>query len=67
MLSSAGYLAASDLLDPWGRPYAYQLQRQGYGLAGRAANAQVSAALTLTHRFSAAQRMILEGGILPSP
>ena len=34
MLAGAGYLAASDLLDPWGRPYAYQLQRQGYGLAG---------------------------------
>ena len=67
LLASAGYLAASDLLDPWGRPYAYQLQRQGYGLAGRAADAQLSPALSLTHRFSAAQRMILEGGILPDP
>jgi hypothetical protein len=63
-LATAGYLAAADLLDPWGRPYAYDLKPQGYALAGLAGDGEITPSLTLTHRFSAAQRMILEGGVL---
>ncbi|HEX5044034.1 MAG TPA: DUF4388 domain-containing protein [Candidatus Polarisedimenticolaceae bacterium] len=67
LLAGAGYLSAADLLDPWGRPYAYQLAAQGYGVAGRTPAGAISEALTLTHRFSAAQRMVLEGGVVPDP
>ena len=67
LLASAGYLSGSDLLDPWGRPYAYQLASQGYGLAGRTPAGGISEALTLTHRFSPAQRMVLEGGVVSAP
>ena len=67
LLATAGYLSASDLLDPWGRPYAYQLASQGYGVAGRTPGGEISQALTLTHRFSAAQRMVLEGGVVSAP
>lgn len=67
LLASAGYLGSADLLDPWGRAYAYQLGAQGYGLAGRTPTGEISEALTLTHRFSGAQRMVLEGGIAPGP
>ena len=67
LLAGAGYLSASDLLDPWGRAYAYQLGAQGYGLAGRTPAGEISEALTLTHRFSGAQRMVLEGGVVPGP
>jgi len=66
-LAGGGYLSGSDLLDPWGRPYAYQLAAQGYGLAGRSPKGDISEALTLTHRFSPAQRMVLEGGAIPGP
>jgi hypothetical protein len=65
MLATAGYLNGSDLLDPWGRGYGYDLRRDGYALAGLGGDGRLSPALTLTHRFSAAQRMVLEGGILP--
>jgi len=67
LLATGGYLSRSDLLDPWGRPYAYQLAAQGYGLAGRTSAGDISEGLSLTHRFSAAQRMVLEGGVVPGP
>ncbi len=67
LLASAGYLGSADLLDPWGRAYAYQLGAQGYGLAGRTPTGEISEALTLTHRFSGAQRMVLEGGVVAGP
>jgi hypothetical protein len=65
VLADTGYLNGSDLLDPWGRAYGYTLKREGYGLAGLGPDGELSAALTLTHRFGTAQRMVLEGGVLP--
>lgn len=62
LLANAGYLDRSDLIDPWGRPYGYELGRDGYALGGLGADGTASPALALTHRFSPAQRMMLEGG-----
>ena len=61
VLASGGYLPASDLVDPWGREYAYELGRTGYVLRGTDGSGRNAATLTLEHRFSAAQRMVLLG------
>jgi hypothetical protein len=65
-LASAGHLHPLDLLDPWGRPYGYELRPDGYTLAGLDGSGSASPALRLTHRFSPAQRMVLQGGVIPA-
>ncbi len=61
ILVRGGYLDSRDLLDPWGRAYGYDLSREGYRLFGRDVGGEPRQELTLIHRFSPAQRMILEG------
>ena len=34
LLARNGYLRGGDLLDPWGRPYGYELSAGGYQLFG---------------------------------
>lgn len=60
-LSDRDYLAERDLRDPWGREYRFETAPGGYRLVGLDAEGRPHEALTLTHRFSAAQRMILDG------
>jgi len=61
ILARGGYLERRDLLDPWGRPFAYRRAPDGYRLSGRDPEDEPDASLTLVHRFSPSQRMILEG------
>jgi hypothetical protein len=60
-LVANGYLAASDLLDPWNRPYLYRLDSDAYRIAGLDGSGVESGDLSLRHPFSAAERLILEG------
>jgi hypothetical protein len=66
-LVSGGYLRQDDLLDPWGRPFLYKLERDGYALGARNAAGEVEAGSTLAHRFTPSQRMILDGPAMLSP
>jgi hypothetical protein len=66
-LVPAGYLRDQDLRDPWGRPYAFQLGSGGYRLSGRDSSGGESEDLTLSHSFSASERMVLDGGARPDP
>jgi hypothetical protein len=60
-LASNGYLEEHDLLDPWGRPYEYQRIPGGYVIVGLDSDGHPDPELSLTHRFSSAQRLVLEG------
>jgi hypothetical protein len=60
-LVQAGYLEPRDLLDSWGRPYRYRLAREGYRIDGGDERAADRNDLTVQHRFSNAERMVLEG------
>jgi hypothetical protein len=61
-LARTGYLAPSDLVDPWGRPYHYETDSTGYRIAGLGPDGTPTPDLVLEHRFSAAERLVLEGG-----
>lgn len=58
-LVRARYLAAGDLLDPWGRPYAFQAGSGGYELRGADARGEPSEDLTVRRAYSANQRLLL--------
>jgi hypothetical protein len=60
-LSDNGYLDAEDLLDPAGRPYGYRRIAGGYAIVGFDSEGNPSPELSLTHRYSSAQRLVLEG------
>jgi hypothetical protein len=66
-LASNGYLEEHDLLDPWGRPYEYQRIPGGYVILGLDSEGNPSPELSLTHRFSSAQRLVLEGTSSETP
>jgi hypothetical protein len=59
-LAVNGYLRTADLFDPWGRPYGYGLSPGGYQLFGLDAEGNPDAALSVSHRFTAVQRMLLD-------
>ena len=60
MLVQYGYLDASSLNDPWGRPYVLQVSNGGYQLVGQDAEGAIRPELTVSRGFSAVQRMLLE-------
>jgi hypothetical protein len=60
-LVQSGYLKPRDLLDPWNRPYRYRLAPEGYRIEGQDDVGAGSEELTVQHRFSGAERMVLEG------
>jgi len=66
-LVRGGYLRERDLLDPWGHAYEYRLLSEGYVLTSRDAKGRPEQGLALTHRFSPAQRMMLEGPASSGP
>jgi hypothetical protein len=59
-LAEGGYVASLNLADPWGRPYRYERDATGYTVGPEGAS---GADLAVRHRFTRAQRMILEGGL----
>jgi hypothetical protein len=61
-LAADGFVTASDLRDPWGRPYAFRVDATGFDLAGRGPAGEVRDDLVVRHAFTASQRMVLEGG-----
>jgi len=60
MLVQYGYLDASSLSDPWGRPYVLQVSNGGYQLVGQDAEGAIRPELTVSRGFSEVQRMLLE-------
>jgi hypothetical protein len=60
-VSRAGYLVAAELKDPWGRRYAFVADGSGYQISGQAPGRETED-LVIRHAYSAAQRMVLEGG-----
>ena len=61
-LASGGYLPPSDLVDPWGRAYAYRVGPTAFEIASRGLGGELRDDLVIRHPFSASQRMVLEGG-----
>ena len=53
VLASGPYLAESDLVDPWGQPYIYELSNGGYQI-----RTESDASFDLLHRFTAVERMM---------
>jgi hypothetical protein len=60
-LVEARYLEPADVLDPWNRPYRYRLAPEGYRIDGLDGSGARSDELTVLHRFSVSERMVLEG------
>lgn len=60
LLADNGYLDAGDLLDPWGRPYAYRLDAASYSLSGADGAGEPRPDLSLTRPLSAVQRRLVE-------
>lgn len=65
-LAAEGLLSQGDIVDPWGRPYAFRADASGFEIAGRGPNGEDRDDLIARHAFSAAQRLVLEGGA-PAP
>jgi len=57
-LAQHGHVRIEDLVDPWGRSYAYVLDPGGYQLFGLDEARQPVEALRLSRQFSAAERMM---------
>ena len=62
-LAEGGYVDPVNLADPWGRPYAYATSATGYVIAPSGPNGSARRDLEVRHRFTPAQRMLLEGGL----
>jgi hypothetical protein len=60
VLARAGYLRADELTDPWGRPYRLEVSSGGYVLQGGDARGEATPELTVSRRFNAVQRMMLQ-------
>jgi len=67
LLVGNGYLARRDVLDPWGRPYLYELTPTAYSVRGRDGEGVLSAGLTVTRRLTPVQRRLLSDGIAGGP
>jgi len=59
-LEHHGYVAGSDLVDPWGRNYGYLLSAGGFQVFGFDAEGQPSVELTVVHPFSTVQRLMID-------
>jgi hypothetical protein len=60
-LASGGYLPLADLVDPWGRAYAYRVDPAAFEIASHGPGGEIRDDLVIRHPFSASQRMVLEG------
>jgi hypothetical protein len=61
-LCSERYLHCADVVDPWGRPYAYRIDPAAYEIVGRSPEDGGGDEAVIRHPFSASQRMVLQGG-----
>ncbi|HEX4825586.1 MAG TPA: DUF4388 domain-containing protein [Candidatus Polarisedimenticolaceae bacterium] len=61
-LAVEGFVATSDLRDPWGRRYTFRVDATGFDLAGRGPAGEERDDLVVRHAFTPSQRMVLEGG-----
>ena len=57
-LASGGFVRPSELVDPWGRPYAFEVGRAGYRLEGLDATGEPSPELSISRRFTPVQQML---------
>lgn len=62
LLVKAGYVRSLGLIDPWNRPYRFELFQGGYRLSALDASGEARDDLSLQHSFSSAQRLVLDGG-----
>ena len=62
-LAEGGYVEPINLVDPWGRPYAYGRSTTGYVITPQGPAGASRSDLEVRHRFTASQRMLLEGGL----
>jgi hypothetical protein len=60
VLVDYGYLDASALTDPWGRPFEFALSGGGYELLARDAAGLPRPELTVSRGFSEVQRMMVD-------
>jgi Domain of unknown function (DUF4388)/Type II secretion system (T2SS), protein G len=60
-LAGTPYLAAEDLVDPWGRRFVYQLDPGGFRLFALTADGLADPERTLSHRFTTLQRTMRAG------
>jgi hypothetical protein len=61
-LVHGGYVAPSDIVDPWNRPYDYEISPEGYRLSALDQDGQPSPELTVSRQFNAVQRMMGDTG-----
>jgi hypothetical protein len=61
------YLRSGDLLDPWGRAYGFASDAEGYWIYGIDAQGEPSTEISVVHRFTGAQRLVIEGFHTPTP
>ena len=71
-LARRGYLRPSDLTDAWSRPFALILSANGYRLIGLDGNGAPVPGLSMTHRFTPVERMMIvpegaERAAVPTP
>ena len=53
------YLNPADLLDPWGRPYGYEISAEGFRLGGYDGSGEPLEELQVYYRFTGVQRMMM--------
>jgi hypothetical protein len=58
-LAHLGYLRESDLVDAWNRPFALAISADGYRIVATDENGEPVLGLSLTHRFTPVERMML--------
>lgn len=66
-LAQHEYLAPSDLHDPWGRPYGFELREGGYRLLGHAPDGSADPGMTVSRRFNSVEIMMIEAGSSQRP
>ena len=59
VLAQNGYVRSGDLLDPWGRPYQFELSAGGYRVLGLDGAGEADSDLTVSRRLSESQRLML--------
>jgi len=64
-LATYGYLEPAELIDPWGRPYAYGISPGGYQLVGLDGDGEAREELSISHKFSTTQRVMEAEAALP--
>jgi hypothetical protein len=62
-LAQSGYLRSGDLLDPWGRPYRFELSAGGYRVFGLNGAGEPESDLTVSRTLSETQRLMMAGEI----